>query len=91
MKVTFALTSRLVMISSVCGIAIVVLLVMLGFELGLREAHAELEAQAKARGDARTDVQADARGNKDALGYSPIAAPTPSAALYSATDPSKGK
>ncbi len=90
MKVTFALTSRLVMITSVCGVAIVVLLVMLGFELGLREAHAEFDAQAKARGEGRADQQADARG-KDGVGYSPVAVPTPSAALYSATDPSKGK
>ena len=91
MRVTFALTSRLLMISIVCGIAIVALLVMLGFELGLREAHAEFAAQAKARGDSRADGPADARANKDALGYSPVALPTPSAALYSATDPSKGK
>ncbi len=87
MRVTFALTSRLMMISSVCGIAIVVLLVMLGFELGLREAHAEFEAQARARGE----MQADARGGKDAAGYSPVAMPSPTAVLYSATDPSKGK
>lgn len=87
MRVTFALTSRLVVISSVCGIAIVVLLVMLGFELGLREAHAEFEAQAKARGE----MQADARGGKDAAGYSPVATPSPTAVLYSVTDPSKGK
>ncbi len=91
MRVTFALTSRLVVISSVCGVAIVVLLVMLGFELGLREAHAEFEAQAKARGEGRTDMQADARGGKDAAGYTPIAVPSPSAVVYSATDPSKGK
>ncbi len=91
MRVTFALTSRLVVISSVCGVAIVVLLVMLGFELGLREAHAEFEAQARARGEARTDVQADARSGKDAAGYSPVALPSPSAMVYSATDPSKGK
>jgi hypothetical protein len=91
MRVTFALTSRLLMISTVCGVAIVALLVMLGFELGLREAHAEFEAQAKARGEVRAETQADARGNKDALGYSPVAMPSPSAALYSATDPSKGK
>ncbi len=90
MKVTFALTSRLVMITSVCGIAIVVLLVMLGFELGLREAHAEFDAQAKARGEGRADMQADA-GGKGGVGYTPVAAPSPSAALYSATDPSKGK
>ncbi len=87
MRVTFALTSRLVVISSVCGVAIVVLLVMLGFELGLREAHAEFEAQAKARGE----MQADARSGKDAAGYSPVAMPSPTAVLYSATDPSKGK
>ena len=87
MRVTFALTPRLVMISSVCGVAIVVLLVMLGFELGLREAHAEFEAQAKARGE----MQADARSGKDAAGYSPVAMPSPTAVLYSATDPSKVK
>jgi hypothetical protein len=91
MKVTFALTSRLLMISSVCGVAIVVLLVMLGFELGLREAHAEFEAQAKARGEGRSDMQADARDGKDAVSYAPVAAPSPTAVLYSATDPSKGK
>lgn len=91
MRVTFALTSRLLMISSVCGIAIVVLLVMLGFELGLREAHAEFEAQAKARGEARNDLQADARGGKDAVGYTPVALPSPTAVLYGATDPAKGK
>ncbi|MEO0319175.1 MAG: hypothetical protein RL404_2852 [Pseudomonadota bacterium] len=90
MRVAFALTSRLVMITSVCGVAIVVLLVMLGFELGLREAHAEFDAQAKARGEGRADLQADAHG-RDGVGYMPVAAPTPSAALYSATDPSKGK
>ncbi len=87
MRVTFALTSRLVVISSVCGVAIVVLLVMLGFELGLREAHAEFEAQAKARGE----MQADARSGKDAAGYSTVAMPSPMDVLFSATHPSKGK
>lgn len=86
MRITFALTSRLVMITSVCTVAIVVLLVMLGFELGLREAHTEYAAQAKARGEMRADA-----GGKEAVGYSPVAVPTASTLLYSATDPSKGK
>ncbi len=90
MRITFALTSRLVMITSVCTVAIVVLLVMLGFELGLREAHAEYAAQARARGEMRADAGAGT-GGKDAVGYSPVAVPTASTLLYSATDPSKGK
>ncbi len=97
MRVTFALTSRLVMITTVCTVAIVVLLVMLGFELGLRHAHADFAAQAQARAHSQpvaTDGHGtgDAAGErKDVLGYSPVAVPTPAAILYGATDPSKGR
>ena len=51
MKITFLLTPRLVVIMSACASAIVLLLLMLGFELGLRQAHEDYAAQAKARGE----------------------------------------
>lgn len=51
MKITLLLTPRLVVIISACGTAVVLLLLMLGFELGLRQAHEDYTAQAKSRGD----------------------------------------
>ena len=51
MKITFLLTPRLVVIMSACASTIVLLLLMLGFELGLRQAHEDYAAQAKARGE----------------------------------------
>lgn len=53
MKISFSLTSRLMVIMAVCSFAIVTLLIMLGFELGLRQAHEDEEARAKVRGDAQ--------------------------------------
>ena len=49
MKISLLLTPRLVVILSACAITIVLLLLMLGFELGLRQAHEDYLAQAKAR------------------------------------------
>ncbi len=80
MRVVLSLTPRLVAICTVCMVLIVLLLVMLGFELGERTAQADYEAQAKARGE-----------GKQALSYSPVATPSPTAVLYSATAPGKGK
>lgn len=51
MKISLLLTPRLVVILSACAITIVLLLLMLGFELGLRQAHEDYLAQAKARGE----------------------------------------
>lgn len=78
MRFTLALTPRLMAISAVSGIAIVVLLVMLGFELGLREARSEFAAHVQPRTGARVDMQADAanQGNgpvKSTAGLSPAA------------------
>lgn len=84
MRVVLSLTPRLVAICTVCMVLIVMLLVMLGFELGERTAHAEFEAQATARANA-----GGAAEKKEALTYSPVAAPSPTAVLYSATAPGK--
>ena len=46
MKITFLLTPRLVVILSACASTIVLLLLMLGFELGLRQAHDDQVAHA---------------------------------------------
>jgi hypothetical protein len=51
MKITLLLTPRLVVILSACASAIVLLLLMLGFELGLRQAHEDQVANAKAHGN----------------------------------------
>ena len=51
MKITLLLTPRLVVIISACASAVVLLLVMLGFELGLRQAHEDQAVHAKARGE----------------------------------------
>ena len=51
MKISLLLTPRLVVILSACAITIVLLLLILGFELGLRQAHEDYLAQAKARGE----------------------------------------
>jgi hypothetical protein len=51
MKITFLLTPRLMVIISACTASCVLLLLMLGFELGLRQAHEDYLAQAKARGE----------------------------------------
>lgn len=51
MKITLLLTPRLVVIISACASVIVLLLLMLGFELGLRQAHEDYAAQTKARGE----------------------------------------
>jgi hypothetical protein len=80
MKVTLALTPRLVAICSVCTVLIALLLVMLGFELGERTVQAEYEAKARVEGE-----------RKEALSWSPVAAPSPTAVLYSATAPGKDK
>ncbi len=80
MRIVLSLTPRLVAICTVCMVLIALLLVMLGFELGERTAQSDYEAQAKARGDGE---------RKQALSYSPVAAPSPTAVLYSATAPGK--
>ena len=51
MKISLLLTPRLVVIISACATAVVLLLVMLGFELGLRQAHEDQVAHAKAHGE----------------------------------------
>jgi hypothetical protein len=51
MKISLLLTPRLVVILSACASAIVLLLLMLGFELGLRQAHEDQVANAKAHGE----------------------------------------
>jgi hypothetical protein len=51
MKITLLLTPRLVVIISACASAVVLLLVMLGFELGLRQAHEDQAAYAKSHGE----------------------------------------
>jgi hypothetical protein len=51
MKITLLLTPRLAVIISACASAVVLLLVMLGFELGLRQAHEDRAAYAKAHGE----------------------------------------
>jgi hypothetical protein len=51
MKISLLLTPRLVVIISGCASATVLLLLMLGFELGLRQAHEDQAAYAKARGE----------------------------------------
>ncbi|NDC08625.1 MAG: hypothetical protein EBZ75_04670 [Oxalobacteraceae bacterium] len=50
MKISLLLTPRLVVILSACASAIVLLLLMLGFELGLRQAHEDQVANAKTHG-----------------------------------------
>lgn len=62
MKITFALTSRLLAIMAVCSVAIVALLIMLGFELGLRQAQEDEQAKAKARGDAQHAANLPSKG-----------------------------
>lgn len=81
MRITLSLTPRLVAICTVCLVLIVLLLLMLGFELGERTAQVEYEARLKAR---------DGSERKEALTYSPVATPSPTAVLYSATAPGKG-
>jgi hypothetical protein len=81
MKVTLAFTPRLIMISSVCICAICILLVMMGFELGLRQAQSEQQsAQAQA-----------VEPTKSAVSYSPVVLPSASTVLYGATAPGAGK
>lgn len=63
MKISFTLTSRLMVIMVASSIAIVALLIMLGFELGLRQAHEDEEARAKARGDAQHAANLPAKGS----------------------------
>lgn len=58
MKISFLLTPRLTVILSACAASIVLLLLMLGFELGLRQAHEDYLAQAKARGESLSDNRA---------------------------------
>ncbi len=62
MKITFSLTTRLQMIIVVCALAIVALLVMLGFELGLRHAHDDEIARARAHGDGQQAAVSAPRG-----------------------------
>lgn len=64
MKISLLLTPRLVVIISACGAAVVLLLLMLGFELGLRQAHEDYAAQAKARGEPLYDANAMSTGRK---------------------------
>ncbi|MFM2108464.1 MAG: hypothetical protein ACO223_04240 [Burkholderiaceae bacterium] len=66
MKISLLLTPRLVVIISACGTAVVLLLLMLGFELGLRQAHEDYAAQAKARGEPLYDANAMSTGRKTA-------------------------
>jgi len=66
MKISLLLTPRLVVIISACGTAVVLLLLMLGFELGLRQAHEDYAAQAKARGEPLYDANAMRTGRKTA-------------------------
>jgi len=58
MKISFLLTPRLMVILSACAVSIVLLLLMLGFELGLRQAHEDYLAQAKAHGEPLSDSSA---------------------------------
>lgn len=51
MKISLLLTPRLMVILSACTVSIVLLLLMLGFELGLRQAHEDYLAQSRARGE----------------------------------------
>jgi hypothetical protein len=51
MKISLLLTPRLVVIISACASAVVLLLVMLGFELGLRQAYEDRAAYAKGHGE----------------------------------------
>ena len=64
MKISLLLTPRLVVIISACGTAVVLLLLMLGFELGLRQAHEDYAAQTKARGEPLYDANAMRTGRK---------------------------
>ncbi len=82
MRIVLSLTPRLIAVCTVCLVLIVLLLMMLGFELGERTARADYEARQTARGEGE---------HKEALSYSPVAAPSPTAVLYSATAPGKGK
>jgi len=66
MKISLLLTPRLVVIISACGTAVVLLLLLLGFELGLRQAHEDYAAQAKARGEPLYDANAMSTGRKTA-------------------------
>jgi hypothetical protein len=66
MKISLLLTPRLVVIISACGTAVVLLLLMLGFELGLRQAHEDYAAQTKARGEPLYDANAMSTGRKTA-------------------------
>ena len=51
MKISLLLTPRLMAIISVCTASLVLLLLLLGYELGLRQAHEDYVAQARARGE----------------------------------------
>lgn len=86
MRIVLSLTPRLLAICTVCLVLIILLLVMLGFELGEHSARAELEAQYAARNDAGGKAR---EAPNEALSYSPVAAPSPTAVLYSATAPGK--
>ena len=74
MKISLLLTPRLVVIISACASAVVLLLVMLGFELGLRQAYEDQAAHAKARGENAYGVATLAPSN--AGNSSPVKATT---------------
>lgn len=86
MKISLLLTPRLVVIISACGTAVVLLLLMLGFELGLRQAHEDYAAQAKARGEPLYDANAMSTGRKTASsGTAASGTAAPGAASSNAT------
>ena len=78
MKITLLLTPRLVVILSACGVTIILLLLMLGFELGLRQAHEDYAAQAKARGESMPAVSNNA-SSVTANGTKPASQPNTAA------------
>ena len=85
MKISLLLTPRLVVIISACGTAVVLLLLMLGFELGLRQAHEDYAAQAKARGEPLYDANAMSTGRKTASSGTAASGTAPSNATTSGT------
>lgn len=87
MKISLLLTPRLVVIISACGTAVVLLLLMLGFELGLRQAHEDYAAQAKARGEPLYDANAMRTSRKTASSGTAASGTASGTAQGGATDP----
>jgi hypothetical protein len=80
MKISLLLTPRLVVILSACASAIVLLLLMLGFELGLRQAHEDQAAHAKTHGQDLYGAASVAPANTtNAAGRHPTEAAAPGA------------